>query len=321
LEFFLGRVVQRLAEILLFNTRKGTLKTMDSIPIEKKAAIYIKCIDHIATELRGHAGLDPGAIPRTIWKLRTELERTHHLGGVLPDVANLDHAAHGPKNDFSTLIDVTEITFDTILAYDGISRGRRYKSNEFATAMERSFNQRNHDLALNYSALKATLDIRSRQLGCILAAAGTMLLTPLELRTLLLSLLTDDLLANQEHLLASVQERPKMIREVLLSLGLTSSTLAQHFVASLPHTPTSNTELRCKKFQGLMHILSMDSQECKHSWTRIKQHCFDCQPSKPTKQYRDDGHGGWEEQVNADSANNGWSAWVPHTPRRSNKQV
>ena len=175
---------------------------MDSIPIEEKANIYLRCIDYIATELRGHAGLELGAVSRAIWKLRNELETIRNQGVTLPDVANLDHAEHGETNDISTLFDVAEITFDTILAYDGTSRGRRYKSNEFATAMERSFKQRNNNLNLDYSHLKATLDIRSRQLGCLLSAAGTMLLTPLELRTLLQSLLTEDLLAHQTHLFA-----------------------------------------------------------------------------------------------------------------------
>ncbi|MBF0357559.1 MAG: hypothetical protein HQL70_03060 [Magnetococcales bacterium] len=59
------------------------------------------------------------------------------MGGVLPDVANLEHAARSSKNVFSTIIDLAEVTFDTIISYDSISRGRRYKSNEFTTTMER----------------------------------------------------------------------------------------------------------------------------------------------------------------------------------------
>ena len=293
---------------------------MDSIPIEEKANIYLRCIDYIATQLRGHAGQEPGAVSRAIWKLRNELDTIHNKGVTLPDVANLDHAEHGDNNDISTLLDVAEITFDTILAYDGTSRGRRYKSNEFATAMERSFKQRNNNLSLDYSHLKATLDIRSRQLGCLLSAAGTMLLTPLELRTLLQSLLTEDLLANQTHLFAQIHKRPQFIKQVLINLGLSGSALAQHFVSSLPHTPTDETQKRCKKFQVLMYTLGMDSQECTHSWTRIKQHNFN-EKAKPVIEFRDDGNGGWEEHMQANSTQNGWTTWLPLSPRKKTTQT
>ncbi|MBF0446462.1 MAG: hypothetical protein HQL68_12845 [Magnetococcales bacterium] len=288
---------------------------MNSLPTEERANIYLRCIDYIATQLRGHAGQEPDAISRTIWKLRNELDTIHHQGVTLPNVANLDRAEHGNNNDLSTLLDVAEVTFDTILAYDGISRGRRYKSNEFATAMERSFKHRNNNLSLDYSHLKATLDIRCRQLGCLLSAAGTMLLTPLELRTLLQSLLTEDLLDGQAHIFAKIHERPKFIEQVLINLGLSSSALAQHFVASLPHTPTNETQQRCNRFQTLMDTLGMDSQECTHSWTRIKQHDFDGKV-KPVLEFRDDGNGGWEEQMLANSPQNGWTTWLPLSPRK-----
>jgi|SaaInl4_150m_RNA_FD_contig_41_370441_length_1064_multi_3_in_0_out_0_2 hypothetical protein len=288
---------------------------MDSIPTKKKADIYLKCIRHLSTQLRGHAGLEPGAVSRATHLLRTELEDICMLGGKLPQVANLDHAEHGLSNDFSTLVDVAEITFDTLLSYPGISRGRRYKSNEFASALERSFQHRNQDLSLEYASLKATLDIRTRQLGCLLSAAGTMFLAPLELRTLLLSLLTEDLLEGQNHLFAHIHERPKLLAEVLLDLGLSGIVLAQHFANSLQHTPASQTELRCDRFQELMESLGLDSPEFQRSWVRIKQSCFSNR-QQPAKQFRDDGQGGWEEQLKAGSNQNSWTTWVPVSPRR-----
>jgi hypothetical protein len=242
---------------------------MDSISIEKKADVYLKCIGRLSTELRGHAGLEPGAVSRAIQALHTELDAICLLGGKLPQVSNLDHAEHGASDDFSTLTDIAEITFDTVLAHAGISRGRRYKSNEFASALERSFKQRNHDLSLEYTSVKATLDIRTRQLGCLLAAAGTMLLTPLELRTLLLSLLTEDLLEEQTHLHARIHERPKLLAEVLRDLGLSGIVLAQHFAGSLQHTPIANIDLRCNKFQELMESLGLDDPEFQRSWIKI----------------------------------------------------
>ncbi len=211
---------------------------------------------------------------------------------------------------FPLLIDMLEITFDTILTHDSISRGCRYKCNEFATAMERSFKQRNHNITLEYSVQKATLDIRSRQLGCMFSAIGTMLLTPLELRTLMLSLFSEDLLANQEHIFAHIQAKPKLIKELLINLGLSGIVLSQHFANSLPNIPSIKRELRCNKFQELIETLNLDDHEYKQNWIRIKQNCFNNQVNE-TKQYRDDGHGGWEEQLEAAATQiNGWTTWV-----------
>lgn len=293
---------------------------MDSIPIDTKAEIYLKCIGHLAKELRGRAGLKPGALSRATNWLRSELDKLRLLGCKLPRVANLDHAEYGEVDDLSTLVDMAEITFDTLLAYDGISRGSRYKSNEFATAMERSFKKRNQDLSLEYATIKTTLDLRTRQLGCLLSAAGTMLLTPLELRTLLLSLLTEDLLENQEHILNRLHERPKMLVAVLSNLGLSGTFLAQHFAASLQKNSVSQIEMRCARFQDLMTSMKLDSAEFRRSWPLIKQSCFN-QRKKPAQQFRDDGNGGWEEQLKAGSANNSWTSWIPVSNSKTAKKT
>jgi hypothetical protein len=47
---------------------------------------------------------------------------------------------------------------------------------------------------------------------------------------------------------------------------------------------------------------------------KIKRSCFS-ERIQPTKHYRDDGQGGWEEQLEAESPQNGWTAWVPLTPK------
>ncbi len=289
---------------------------MKSVSLEKRAETYLKCVSHISEQLRGHAGLEPGAVARTTEALRHELAAIRNLGSRLPQVANRDHAEHGASHDFSTLVDVAEITFDTILAHQGIARGRRYKSNEFATAFERSFKQRNHDLSLEYDALKATLDIRTRQLGCLLTAAGTMLLTPLELRTLLMSLLTEDLLEEQENLFACIHERPKLIAEVLRNLGLSGRVLAQHFAGTLQHTLSTRIEARCDRFQDLVESLGLDDHEFTKSWIRIKRSSFNGRV-QPIKRYRDDGKGGWEEQLEGDYPHSGWTAWIPLSQQKS----
>jgi hypothetical protein len=288
---------------------------MNLIPAEKKAEIFLKCIGHLSTQLRGHAGLESGAVSRANRALRDELLEIRRLGGKLPQVANLDHAEHGANEDFSTLTDLAEITFDTILAYGGTSRGCRYKSNEFSTALKRSFEQRNRDLSLEYTTLKATLDIRTRQLGCLLCAAGTMLLAPLELRTLLLSLLTEDLLEDQGHLYDHIQKQPKLLAEVLIDLGLTGRVLVEHFSGSLNQISLSEKEKRCERFEGIIESLGLNTPPFLRRWIRIKQSFMSKRLQSP-RQYRDDGKGGWEEQVKADSNRNGWTTWITVPPSK-----
>ncbi|MBF0456153.1 MAG: hypothetical protein HQL72_15215 [Magnetococcales bacterium] len=281
-----------------------------SISLEKRAETYLKCLGHLSTKLRGPAGLEPGAIHNATQRLRNELEGICQLGGKRPQVANLNHAEHGFGANFATLADAAEITFDTILAYEGTSRGRRYKSNEFATALERSFKQRNQDLSLDYATLKSTLDIRTRQLGCLLSAASTLLLTPLELRTLLLSLLTEDLVEKQSHLFAHIQEKPGLLAEVLIHLGLSGVVLAEHFSGSLPQTSPTQTEARSKRFVALLNALGLDTPAFQQKWVRITRRAATHRNPQP-RQYRDDGKGGWEELLVGDSSPNSWTTWLP----------
>ncbi|MBF0447648.1 MAG: hypothetical protein HQL67_05555 [Magnetococcales bacterium] len=284
-----------------------------SINTKKMAELYLQCIAHLSSELRGQAGQRPGAIGRATEALRAELDRACNLGGKRPDVANLDHAEFGPADDFSTLVDVTEITVDTILAHQGTARGKRYKSNEFATALERSYKTRSRELSLDYHTLKSTLDLRTRQLGCLLAAASTMFLTPLELRTVLLSLLTEDLLMQQRHLQTQIQERSILFAEVLINLGLSGDVLARHFAKSTNRMSASDRTKRCQQFQELMTTLKLDSPIFQQEWLLIKQRHRN-RHAQPSRQFRDDGRGGWEEQLNAHSSTNGWTAWLPLSP-------
>ncbi|ABK42672.1 hypothetical protein Mmc1_0145 [Magnetococcus marinus MC-1] len=246
---------------------------------------------------------------RRVKDLRGELDYLDSLGMVLPHVANRHNGLHGDPHHFTTFADALELTIDTILGRITTRRADRYKSDDFSAYLALTLKEQQAGcLPTNRDGLH-TLNIRARQLGCVLTAMVTLLMTREQWRELFIYAYDDEQLGRYAHLEAQLTRGRQWIPDYLSYLGITGSYLLQRRLQRATTDPGLNGQ-DCQALIDRIHATGFDDERFLAQVNRARQTALHA--SHGCREFIMDDAGGWQERVHGGHPGRAWTALVPY---------
>ncbi|MEG3641306.1 hypothetical protein [Magnetococcus sp. PR-3] len=260
----------------------------------------------------------PKDFTQRVHDLREELDLLHEIGLVLPHVANLHNGLHGDPKQFTTFADALELVIDTILGRITTHRANRYKSDDLSAYLELTLKeQRSGYHAENHDRLRI-LDIRARQLGCVLTAMATMMITPTQWRKLFIYAYGDGGLRRFVHLEAQLTRGKQWIPDYLSRLGIRGDYLLDHY---LEHHTSDRflADTGCRAFLGRITRTGFDDARFLSEVRRVRQTYLHHDHGYREFIMGDEGH--WQERVHGGLSGQDWIALVPFDGIKSSKII
>nr|CRH05352.1 Conserved protein of unknown function [Candidatus Magnetococcus massalia] len=248
-------------------------------------------------------------LKQRVYDLRSELALLKHLGMYLPEVANREQAVYGEADQFTTFADALELITDTVLGRVASYRGGRYKSNDFTEYLDLTLKAQQHPVPLDpYEALK-TLNLRARQLGCVLTAMVSMLHTPRTWRWLFANAFYEDQWARYPHLYDQLHKGSSWLPGFLKRLGISGTFLLNQFMQDR-HPDRFMGDKACRHFLNQIHHTGLDDRDFQQRLQSVRQDC--CHHHEAAcREFSLDDHGHWCEKIQGGSEENAWVAWLP----------